>query len=1009
MLPLLQPGLWEVRVRKTGFNPFTRTAITLQTNTQVTVDAVLQVSTSVEQVNVVSTAPLLQTTSSTLVQVVDSKSISDLPLNGRNVLQLVSLNAGVANRGVPATVQGSNIGFGAYQNITSMNGARGNSTNYLLDNADHNEAQTNLARPFPNVDALEEFSVQTSSFDAQYGRGVGGVVNVVTKSGTNQLHGSLFEFLRNYKLNAANFFSGRDSLKRNQFGGALGGPIVKDRLFFFGSYQGTRVRSATPGALRTAPSAAMKSGDFSEWLGPGNRGAVRDPLSGGLFPGNIIPPSRFDPVAVKMLESIPTSNDPRYQVRFGTPTDRTDEDQFIGKFDYAITTGNRISGRYFFMDYANTPNMLPDNLLYATDGQIGNQHSVSINDTHTFSPQWVNNFSVAFTNSKPKRLSSTERLVTLEALGSNVLAPEGINLLNVTISGWSGIGLGNTAENFTNSAHVANVTSFVNGRHNLRFGGDFRRYHTGFNTYFLTAGSVTFNGQQLSVPGQQTTGNSYAELLLGVASNFRQLSVSRLSMVNLPFSLFFQDDMRVTPTLTFNFGVRYDPKPGLRELNNQHSTFIAGQQSTAFPNAPQGLLFTGDPGVEDGVIPNDMNNVAPRFGFAWQVRPTTVVRGAYGIFFDEFMGLLYNRSVSGQPWASDATLVGPLSLSNPYGDEPVVDPANYRADSSLAFRDFSTYAVPTRDLKAGSVQNWNLVLEQQLPSDWLIRASYVGSKGTHLLTTVEVNPGIYSPGATAANLNSRRIYPRIGALQLGQSIANSSYNALQMTIRKRLSSGFSMLLNYTYSKAIDMGSYASIEGNQAGPDPFNLRNNRGVADFDVPHRLVASGTWELPRLEQQNRIFRGILGGWQSNFILDLQSGAPLTIRSGVDNDLNGVAGDFADYNGGEWRLDGGRSKMEQINAWFNTDVFARNALGTIGTARRGQLRGPGFWNVDYSVFKNFSLTEGTRLQFRGEFFNVLNHANLGEPNPTVNSANFGVITSASSPRIVQLAIKVVF
>ena len=264
VIPLLAVGNYQVRVEKQGFTPFLQQNVLLQVNTDVLVEARLEVGATTEQITVRSQASLVQTNSSALVQVVDQQRVVDLPLNGRNVLQLVTLNAGVSDRNVPATIQGSNLGFGVYQVRVAINGARGINANFLLDNADHNEAQTNLPRPFPNVDAVQEFSVQTSSFDAQYGRGVGGVVNVVTKSGTNEFHGTLFEFFRNYQLNAANFFSGRDALKRNQFGGAIGGPVWKDRTFFFVSYQGTRIRSATPGALRTAPSEAMKNGNFAE-------------------------------------------------------------------------------------------------------------------------------------------------------------------------------------------------------------------------------------------------------------------------------------------------------------------------------------------------------------------------------------------------------------------------------------------------------------------------------------------------------------------------------------------------------------------------------------------------------------------------------------------------------------------------------------------------------------------------------------------------------------------------
>jgi hypothetical protein len=1009
VIPLLPIGSYTVRFEKTGFQPFLQQNVLLQVNTDVSVDARLEVGGTTEQVSVSSQATLVQTNSSALVQVVDQQRVADLPLNGRNVLQLLTLNAGVSDRNVPATVQGSNLGFGTYQVRVSINGARGINGNFLLDNADHNEAQTNLPRPFPNIDAVQEFSVQTSSFDAQYGRGVGGVVNVVTKSGTNEFHGSLFEFFRNYKLNAANFFSGRDALKRNQFGGALGGPIAKDRTFFFGSYQGTRIRSSTPGALRTSPSEAMKNGNFSEWLRANGQGAIRDPQAPTqVFPGNIIPANRIDPVSAKLMKMFPSSTDSTYQIRFGTPVSVTDDNQVIARLDHMVGQRHRLSARYFFLRFVNPAVILPTNILYALDGTEGNEHAISGNHTFTISSNWVNSFNLSYNTSEPARRTASEPVLTLESLGSRVKNSPQANHLNVAPSGWSAVGLGNVGLSVTRSLHVSNSTSYATGRHNMRFGGEFRRYRTGFASYFLTGGQANFTGQLFSNPNLQNAGNAYAEFLMGQVASWRQLSTSRLAAINPIYSLYIQDDVRLTSKLTLNLGLRYDPKLGLREGNGQHTTFIAERQSTSFPRAPLGLLFTGDEGVGGKAIPNDWNNLAPRIGFAWNLMPKTVLRGAYGLFFDEYMGLFYNRTIQGQPWVADATLVGPLPLSDPYKGGALVEPDNYTPDRNGNFLDFATYAVPTREMRAGYMQNWNLVLERELPASILFRVAYVGSKGTHLLMATDVNAGVYRSGATAANLNSRRQYARIGPLQLGQSNGNSTYNSMQLTVQRRLASGVSVLANYTWSKAIDYASFGSIEGNQTGPDPVDVRNNRGPADFDLTHRTVISGIWELPRLEKWNPVAKWVLGGWQQNVIFSAQTGPPITIRSGVDNDFNGVTGDFADYRGGEWEL-GSRSKEQQIQRWFDTTQFATNAAGTIGSARRGQIRAPGDWNLDYSIFKNFTVMESQKLQFRAELFNAFNHANLGQPNETVNSPTFGVISSASAPRIVQLALKYIF
>ena len=1009
VIPPLVVGRYQIRVEKEGFAPFLQTGVVLQANTQVQVEAVLQVRSANEQVTVSSTPILVQTNSSTLVQVVDQRQVTDLPLNGRNVLQLISLDAGIMPKNVPSSVtQSYNLGQGLYYTPVAIAGARGGSGNFLLDNADNNEVQAAMPRPFPNVDAVEEFSIQTNAFDAQYGRGVGGVVNVVTKSGTNLFHGTTFEFLRNFKLNAANFFSGRDTLKRNQFGGGVGGPIRKDRTFFFASYQGTRISSATPGVIRTAPSAAMRAGNFSEWLGAGGTGAIHDPLAaGGYFPGNIIPQSRFDPASVKMLPLLPTSSNPQYQVSFGVPSQLTRDDQGIVRADHSITDRQRLSVRYFVFHFDRPAYILPTNLLYGWDGQWGFSQALSFNHTYSISPRWLHNVTFSYAWAAPIRNQATTPDVRLSAFGVRMKASPDANQLSVSISGWSPMAFTSAAITLSRSMHYAESASYSTGRHNLRFGGETRRYKTAAQGYTGAGGVAGFTGQFLSDKGKQNAGNAYAEFLLGVLGNYSQTASNRVGGVqHRYYTLFAQDDVRLTSKLTVNFGLRWDPRAGMRQYGNSDQTYMPGQQSTQFPNAPLGMIFYGDKGIEHGTIPNSYLNFAPRMGLAYQIAPKTVVRAAYGIFYDEFQSILYNNVTQGLPWASQVTLTGPLSFSDPFSGGPILDPAGYKIVPNVAFPDYTAFSAPTRQMRPGYLQNWNLVLERQLRSDLLVRAVYVGSKGTHLLNILEVNSAVYGSGASASNINARRPIQKIGSLQLYESMSNSTYEALEFTVQKRYARGFSILGNYTFGKSLDDGSDAT---GSPGPDPLNHRNNIGPSDYDIKQRLVISAVWEMPRLQNSRAPIRWVFGGWQSNAIYTASTGIPLTIRSGADNNYDGVSGDFADYKGGAWQLPGNRPKQDQIARWFNTSVFAANTVGTIGTARRGQLRAPGDSNLDYSLFKNFQLTERKRLQFRSEFFNVLNHANLGAPGTTVNSPSFGVISSASDPRILQFALKLIF
>jgi hypothetical protein len=456
-------------------------------------------------------------------------------------------------------------------------------------------------------------------------------------------------------------------------------------------------------------------------------------------------------------------------------------------------------------------------------------------------------------------------------------------------------------------------------------------------------------------------------------------------------------------------GLRWDPRFDINEIYRKRMSWAPGQQSTVYPNAPQGLMFLGDAGFEDTIIPTQWNTFAPRFGFAYQIAPRTVIRSAYGIFYDTYMSIFNNRTAAGAPFVRQSLLNGPYQLSDPYAGGEILDPTPVVPGKDFVFPAYGTWAIPGRDMRVGYMQNWNFVVEQQVFNDLLFRVAYVGSKGSKLLHSPEVNPAIYGPGATAANFNQRRPYQPIGPLQVGQPVGWSKYQSVQFTAQKRFSQGFSILANYTISKSTDISSYATIEGNSAGPDPFNFNNNRGLSDFDTPQRLVISGIVEHPRLTGRNAVLRAIAGGWQSNFIFTAQSGTPITIFSGVDNALTGVGGNRVDLTGQSWEIPGDRSRGEQVLAWFDKAAFKQNAIGTIGQLGRNMLRAPGAWNADYSLFKEFQIVESLRLQFRGEFFNVFNHTRLGTPNTTFTSPSFGRITSAYDPRIGQLALKIIF
>ena len=509
VIPLLPTGDYSVKIEREGFGAFLRKDISLQVNTDVQVDGRLEVQGTGQQITVSAEAALVQSTATNLVQVIDQRRIIDLPLNGRNMVQLVSLSAGIADRGsAGGTIQTNTIGAGAYALPVSINGSRGNGTNFLLDDVDNNDGYTNISEPYPNPDAVQEFSVQSSTFDAQYGRGVGGVVNVVTRSGTNDFHGSAFDFLRNGNLNAANFFSGRDQLKRNQFGVSGGGPVLiphlyngKNRTFFFGSYQGTRTRIATPGSLVISPSDAMKRGDFSSWLLPNGTGAIKDPLSStAVFPNNQIPLSRFDPVAAKMLNVMPSSSDPSYRLRVGTPTTQTDDNQILLRGDHLVSEKQRLSMTYFLLHFEQPWAFVPTNIYYVIRGQTGNAQHATIGHTYLFSPKAINQLNLSFHRSTPYAAPPANLAFAFQDFGAQINKVPGFQTMDLSISNWTGASLGLGYFNGQTTYGLNDTFSYATGKNNLKFGVELKKYNLNKHSYWLTGGSASFAGQLSSDP-----------------------------------------------------------------------------------------------------------------------------------------------------------------------------------------------------------------------------------------------------------------------------------------------------------------------------------------------------------------------------------------------------------------------------------------------------------------------------------------------------------------------------
>jgi outer membrane receptor protein involved in Fe transport len=985
-------GNYTVTAELKGFKKFVQTGITVQVDENRQVPITLEVGDVAESVTVEAEIVQVDTRTGTLREVVDSRRIVELPLNGRNALQLQQLVPGAGAIAAPGQGQNSTI---------SINGSRQNGNNYVLDGGDNHDPYFNSPSIFPPPDALEEFSIQTNSYSAEYGRNAGALMNAVTRSGTNQLHGSLFEFLRNEKLNARNFFANTvPPFKRNQFGGTVGGPVFRDKTFFFAAYQGTRDRSSPAAQTANVPSAAERQGDFSALAR-----RITDPATGQPFPNNIIPANRLSQPVQKFLEAfVPLPNRADGLYSFASQ-EATDQDLYTGKADHQFTPNHRLSARFLghFSKFQELPGNLP-NLFAAIEYS---NYNLAATDTYIVSPTLLNSFVFTFNDIDRRQLSVVPGNKTWNDFGAGFVrtfTAEGVPAaISANVQGRFNAFTRYPLQHFRRNFEVSERMNWNAGAHFLKFGGSYRRSILDLQEFFQGDPALVFNGQ--------ITGDSAADFVLGRAFTSTQIA----ELVNQPrqheWGLFVQDDWRASQRLTLNLGLRWDPFLPFKDTQNRFAQFRPGQQSTVFPTAPVGLVFPGDAGVPEAAMESRYNRLAPRFGFAFD--PTgggkTSLRGGYGVFWSQIRQQANNQPSNTPPFSVRQIINVPSSLENPYANTE--NPWPYQAPQTPEERRNFRFIRPITmqpydpDFSNGYMQQWNFNIQREFFGAWLATAAYVGSKGTHLFNQNERNPAIYRAGATAANTNARRIYaPDFGTISNQQSTGNSIYHSMQLSLNRRFSRGFSLLASYTWSKMIDD---SSGDGGSS-TDPFNFRNQRALSNLDIPHRFVGSFLYELPRLETSGAFLKYVVGGWEANGIVVLQSGTPFTVVSGRDNSFSGVGADRADLIG-DPDLPSGRPRGEVVDRYFNIDAFTFNAIGTFGTAGRNILRGPGNATVDFGLFKNFPVFEGHRVQFRAEAFNLFNRVNLGNPNANRNAAAFGRITGAESPRVIQLALKYQF
>lgn len=1044
----LWPGVYKLEFQKTGFAQETREGLRLEVNQVARVDASMRPGAITENVDVVGTAPLLEASTSQIGQVIDPKAVSDLPLNGRNFAQLAILGTGVVG-----------VGFGPSGTIGSgtrpddprpgaelmSNGNREMSNDFLLDGVDDNFRRNALITLRPTVEDIQEFKIQTNLFGAEQGRNSGATVDVITKSGTNAYHGSAFELVRNNYFDARNFFNAvgtaQPEYRQNQFGGSMGGPIIHSKVFFFGDYEGFRKLQGTTTNVNTVPTAAERQGDFSgitqTIYDPASLVAAAGTASGFTrvaFPGNVVPASRFDPVTSRVVQAYPlpalsslTNN------QFTNPIFGQNYDQGDGRLDWNLSANNTVFGRFSRQDtltntpstfgFRNVPGLaipvsLGNSTNYAGRAPMSNYNTV-IAWTHLFSPTFLVDTRMGYSRFAMRNVDATapttgEGLGQLLGVPNSNQEPESLGFPIFSISGYTGIG-GPTAiptiryENTFNP--VTNFTRMM-GRHTLKWGVSLvRRQIIDFqdnsgNGQFTFDSTFTDNPNTVS-----NTGNAMASFLLGASGGITQaFQLVWAGTRVLELGTYVADDWKVTDRLTLNLGLRWEYLPPPVEAHNRYANFDTQTGKVLIAG------YNSDPNV--GILAQH-KLFAPRFGFAYQANQKTVFRGGFGIFYNAAGngGAVY-RLHRQLPFGATTT-VQINELSSTYLTVAQGLPVNPTLNvASIANNPTGTwYSIPP-NFKNGYAEQFNFGVERDLPSNLVLKASYLGNLGRDLDFTYNINQPVPGPGALGPRELLYTIAPGVVGDDYAATDGLSAYHSLQVNLEKRYSSGLNFLTSYTYSHSID--DVPLQEGGGAdGPIPQDPRYrflDFASSSFDIRHRFTETVNYLLPfgtgrRFRMGNSWMNEAFGGWQFNLILTAQTGLPFTpvlanstTNTGSSSRPNIVSGVNAAL------------PNPTINQWFNTSfgvpgaVWATPALYTFGDAGRNILRGPGRTNLDFSLFKDYTVTERMHLQLRGELFNILNHPQFDLPAATIGQPGVGTITNTiGTPRDIQVGLRLAF
>jgi len=1011
----LPSGSYKIEATMKGFRTEIETGVKLDVNQTLRVDLGLKVGDVTQSVEVSGIAATLQTDSSTVSTTVDNKKVVELPLNGRSFTQLTVL--------VPGAV---GTGAGIYQSsgtTVSISGLRSENNNYTLDGVNNNETFFKSYGVQPSIDSIQEFKVQTNITSAEFGTGAGANVNVVTKSGSNEFHGTAFEFHRDNHLTTQDYFSQKADLakpifRQNQFGGVFGGPIRKNSTFFFVSYEANRF-SQGQSILSIVPTAAQLGGDMSlDYLGkaapviydPNTTTVVNGKNVRTPFPGNIIPSGRIDPAMTayaKIFLPAPNTNVSGNNY-INTSPNVLNGNQGMIRIDQRFGDNNTLTGRFNINDSHNIqPTAQP-----VVNNTVGNTFTnAMISDTHSFGPTTIldvrlgyhrNNLQI--TDNAPGGASATAAYISTYGF-QGVPSVKGIPLFPQYSVGGN-FSVSQQGYPFPDDTwSLAGTVSHTTGKHLLKLGWDFRYMRNLDDGYFT--GNFNFTGDPTTDPqNTATTGQAMAAYLLGLPNNaLRNIGDTAAIMRKHDYSGFAQDDWQVTSRLTLNLGVRYDYLGWPVSRDNTLGSFDlnTGQYLWDGKNPVTGA----GPNVRRGIVNPRYNNIAPRVGFAYRLNDKTTVRSGYGLFYSgnylwEAQGIRGNYPYAISETQTQLNVIQPNSpIEKTFSPILTVTPG--------APVPLTDQHIVNRNNKTSYTQQWNIHVQRRLTDDLIAEVGYVGNKGTHLTMFINGNTALPGPG----DPNPRRPYPVLGATSVMDNVASSHYEGLQAKLEKRYAKGLTFRVNYSYSKTIDVGG-SGFSSSSSPQNPYNMKADSALSNLDRTHILSADTVYQLPfgKGRRFGSNFNGfedaILGGWEVTGILTRSSGSPLTV--GLEGDIANIGARSISQRPNSTGVDQYSGAHSVTGLWMNPAAYAIPADYTFGNLGRNTLIGPGFFQLDFGGYKNFRITERIGMQFRAELFNITNRVNFGNPNGDLNSSSFGQISGTSgAPLEVQFGLKVSF